>query len=558
MVARVFNLIYKEIKGLHQAAYVLALFTLASQLLAIVRDRVLAHQFGAGAELDIYYAAFRIPDLLFVLFASVLSVYVLLPFVARAFAAGQTVARDLLSQMFSLFLVTYSVIAIVVWLLAPMLAELLYPGFTPEMLDKVVVIMRLLLLQPLFLGISTLFGVVTQMNHRFIVYAISPLVYNLGIIVGATYFYSWFGLAGLGWGVVLGALGHLLIQVPFVGRTGLFPHLTFLYNLPLLLQVAAVALPRAITLSLTQLQLTFFVFLASIMAIGSVTVTQFAHNLYAVPLSIIGVSYSVAAFPTLTLLLTEKKHAEFVSYVITALRHIIFWTLPTIALVIVLRAHIVRIILGSGEFGWDATRLTAAVLAVFVVALALQSILLVILRAFYAGGKARLPLILMAIGTGIGTIASFILYRWFLSDPTVLESFASLFRLSGVAGAEVLAIPLGFVLGVLVEFVLMLVAFRRVFDVSWRPLIRPTTVALCAATAGGIATYAVLNFVVEGVNQAKFIGVLLQGATAGIAGVAVIIATYFVLRSPELSEVYRSIKARLTKSEVVAPQSDVL
>jgi hypothetical protein len=164
----------------------------------------------------------------------------------------------------------------------------------------------------------------------------------------------------------------------------------------------------------------------------------------------------------------------------------------------------------------------------------------------------------MAIGTGLGTLSAFVLYQWFLSDPVTLAFFAALFRLSGVVGAEVLAIPLGFVLGVVIEFVLMMIAFRRVFSASWRPLLRPVVVAFCAAVAGGITTYGVLNFVVEGVNQATFIGVLLQGASAFVAGVTVIIATYFVFRSPELSEVYRSIKARLIRSEVVAPQADVL
>lgn len=558
MVARVFNLIYKEIKGLHQAAYVLALFTLASQFLAIFRDRVLAHRFGAGETLDIYYAAFRVPDLLFVLFASVLSVYVLLPFVVRASTEGKEAAKNLLSQLFSLFLVAYVIIAMVVWLLAPYLAFTLFPGFSEAMQGELIVVMKILLLQPLLLGVSTLLGVVTQMHHRFIVYAISPLIYNVGIIIGAVYLYDWFGVSGLAGGVILGALGHVLVQLPFVWKTGLAPRITWLYNLRPLSGILKVAIPRAITLSLTQLQLTFFVFLASIMSVGSVTIMQFANNLYAVPLSIIGVSYSVAAFPTLTALLTENKTKEFSEYVLTALRHIIFWGLPTIALIIVLRAHIVRIILGSGAFDWDATRLTAAVLAIFVLALVLQSMLLVILRAFYAGGRANLPLVLMTIGTGIGTASAFVLYWWFLLDITVLQAVSQLFRLGDVSGSAVLAIPLGFVVGVLFEFVLMAMAFQRVFVVSWSPLLRPAIVAFCAACAGGVATYGMLQFVVEGVNQTKFIGVFLQAGAAALAGIGMIIATYYVFRSPELSEIYRSFRARLLKTEVVAPQPDVL
>ena len=121
MVRHVLNIVYKEVRGLHQAAYVLGLFAFGSQLLALVRDRLLAHQFGAGYELDLYYAAFRIPDLMYVLFASTLSVYVLIPFVARARESkrGNKEASDILSQVFSLFLIFYSVLALCIWFFAP-------------------------------------------------------------------------------------------------------------------------------------------------------------------------------------------------------------------------------------------------------------------------------------------------------------------------------------------------------------------------------------------------------------------------------------------------------
>ena len=127
MVRRVLGIVYREIRGLHQAAYVLALFTLGSQLLALVRDRMLAHEFGADASLDIYYAAFRIPDLLYVLFASTLSVYVLIPFVSRyQHGANEAAGVRLLSQIFSLFLIAYSAIACFVMLFAPAIASLLF------------------------------------------------------------------------------------------------------------------------------------------------------------------------------------------------------------------------------------------------------------------------------------------------------------------------------------------------------------------------------------------------------------------------------------------------
>ena len=558
MVTRVLNLFYREIRGLHQAAYILALFALASQILAIVRDRILAHQFGAGSELDVYYAAFRIPDLLFVLFASVLSVYVLLPFVTKAKTTSDKAAQSVLSQMFSLFLVGYIVIAAVTFLAAPAMASFIFPGFPPEAQREAVMLLRILLLQPLLLGISSLLGVVTQMGHRFIIYALSPLLYNIGIIFGAAVLYPLFGMAGLAYGVVLGAFLHCVIQLPLVATSDLRFGFTRSIDFKTIRDIAKVAIPRAITLSLSQIMLLVLVMMATTMTVGSVAVLQFAFNLQSVPLAIIGMSYSVAAFPTLASLLADKKQTEFNTYVLTALRHVIFWSTPVVVLVIVLRAQLVRVLLGSGSFDWADTRLTAAALAIFVVSLLAQSILLLIVRAFYAGGYTRLPLIVTLVGTVFSGAFAYVLYVWFQHSPTAQIFFTSLFRLENVAGSEVLMLPLGYALGVIIEVIMMLIFAGRTFGIQLRSLAKPFTIALVASITGGLFAYATLLFIVEGVNQNTFIGILIQGAVAGIFGLLGVIIAYRLLGSPEMHEIYMAFKRKVVKSEIVTPQPDLL
>jgi len=558
MVARVINLFYKEIRGLHQAAYVLALFTLASQILALVRDRILAYQFGAGHELDIYYAAFRIPDLLYVLFASVLSVYVLLPFVYRARQDGNEAGRLVLSQMFTIFLVVYIMVSVITIIIAPTLVTYFFPGFSVTSYDEVVLLLRILLLQPLLLGISSLFGVVTQLQHRFVIYAISPLVYNVGIILGAVVLYPFFGLVGLVLGVVLGALGHMAVQIPLVIRSRLTFTLVFNIDWKLMHEIAKVAVPRAITLSLNQILLIVLVSLASLMSVGSVSVLQFAYNLQSVPLAIIGMSYSVAAFPTLAELLAQKKHQEFNNFVVTALRHIIFWSLPIITLVIVLRAQIVRVLLGSGSFDWHDTRLTAAVLGLFIVSLTAQSVLLLLVRAFYAGGQTRIPFILTLVGTIVGSFSAYGFYFYFQSSSYFRYQIANIFRLNDVSGTEVLTLPLGFTIGVLVQVVLMMFFLTKTFGLSLRLLGKEFVIALLAAFSGGVFAYLTLIFVVEGINQETFIGIFIQGLSASVVGIGGIIITYYLLDSTELNEIHRSFKVKLFKTDVVAPQPDVI
>ncbi len=556
MVKRVFNLVYREVRGLHQAAYILALFAFGSQILAIVRDRLLAHNFGAGIELDLYYAAFRIPDLLFVLFASVLSIYVLLPFVNRSVEEGGSAAgAAVLSQVFTLFLWVYVAIAGVLAASAPLYVQHVFPGFT-DRYDELVLLLQLLLIQPFLLGLSSLCGVVTQMNHRFILYALSPLLYNIGIIFGITVLYPSFGLTGLVLGVVVGAIGHVLVQIPFVTKSKYAFSLVPRINFSLMRQVLAVSIPRALTLSVNQIVLLVLIGMASVMAVGSVSVFQFAFNLQSVPLAIIGVSYSVAAFPTLSNLFARRDQQGFNTQLLTALRHIIFWSVPIIGLVVVLRAQIVRVLLGSGEFDWGDTRLTAAMLAIFVFSLVAQAILLLLIRAFYAGGKTVLPLI-VALGGGVASIMLAVVFHGFyLNLPTIQYYFDSLLRLENVAGTEVLVLAFAFVCGQFLQLAILLTLSVKTFSISYRPLLWLATEATLAALAGGITAYVTLAFLVDGINQETFVGIMIQGLVAGVMGVFAVVLTYLATGAPELREITRSFQIKLLKTEIIAPQEE--
>lgn len=556
MVKRVFRFVYQEVRGLHQAAYILALFAIGSQILAVVRDRLLAHTFGAGTELDLYYAAFRIPDLLFVLFASVLSIYVLLPFVNSYTEKEDSMAgKRILSQVFTLFLIVYVLIAGALALAAPWYVDYVFPGFTTQS-SELVMLLRILLLQPFLLGVSSLCGVVTQINHRFILYALSPLLYNLGIILGIAVLYPMCGLLGLGAGVVLGAIGHLAIQVPFVVGTKYAFTAVYTIDWKVIKSILAVSIPRALTLSVNQLVLLALISIASVMTVGSVSVFQFAFNLQSVPLAIIGMSYSVAAFPTLSSLYYKKDHQGFSNQLLTALRHIIFWSLPIIGLVIVLRAQIVRVLLGSGEFDWGDTRLTAAMLAIFVVSLFAQAILLLLIRAFYAGGRTALPLF-VAVFSGSVSVGLAFWFRSLYEQHSMWQEYLnSVFRLSEVAGAEVLVLAFAFVLGQILQLIILLVLSAKSFGIKYGSLFTLVLQASIAACAGAISAYITLAFVVEGVNQETFVGISLQGVTAGMVGLWAIILTYLVTRSPELNEIHRSFQAKIFKTDIIAPQDE--
>lgn len=556
MVRRMLDIVYREVRGLHQAAYVLALFAVGSQFLALVRDRLLAHQFGAGADLDIYYTAFRIPDLLFVLFASSLSVYVLIPFVSKASDKERADNHNILSQVFTLFLVVYSATAVGLYFAMPYISPIIFPGIADQ--ETLISLSRLLLLQPFLLGISSLFGVVTQLGHRFVLYAISPLVYNLGIIIGIVIFYPMIGLPGLAVGVVIGALAHLLVQWPFVRGSGFKISLTGTFDRAKLGELFSLSLPRAMTLSMQQLVMLVLLGLASAMAAGSVSVFQFAHNLYSVPLAVIGVSYSVAAFPVMSELWSRGQRDEFNLHIVTALRHIIFWSLPAVALIIVLRAQLVRVVLGSGAFDWGDTRLTAAVLALLALSLLAQAINLVAIRAFYAGGRTTIPFVVTLIGSILALVFAYCFYLIYAGNDGIATTVAYYMRLEGVAGSEVLSLAFGYALAVLLQSIMLIWLLAYTFRVSLLSVGRSFIFAFGAACVGGLFAYVALNFIVEGIDQERLIGIFIQGLLSGVAGIFGAAMTYSWFQSPELDEVMGSFQKKLLKTDVVAPQEDVL
>jgi len=377
MVRRFLNFFQRELIGLHEAAFILGFSALLSQLLALLRDRLLAGSFGAGQALDIYYAAFRVPDLLYVSLGSFVSVTVVLPFLLKHLEAGRRqLAENLLADLLSHFLGFMLLATVGAYFLMPYLLAFVVPGFTVAERLELLPLARILLLSPLLLGLSNLFANITQSSRKFFLYALSPVLYNLGIIFGIIFLYPRWGLAGLVWGVVLGAFFHLAIQWPVLYRgpvTLCFPMIWRRSGVEWR-KIFLLSWPRTLTLSANQFVTMVLMALASYLTVGSIAVFNFSYHLQATIVAIIGVSYSVAAFPTLVRLFSNGDRRPFIRQMTVTIRHIIFWSLPALTLAIVLRAQIVRVILGTGKFNWDDTRLTAAALAVFLISVTAQSL----------------------------------------------------------------------------------------------------------------------------------------------------------------------------------------
>lgn len=543
------KILHREVRGLHEAAYLLGLFAILSQFLALVRDRLLAANFGAGESLDIYYAAFRIPDLIFVGIASIVSVYVLIPFIAEK--KGDKDVKEFISGIFSFFALMIISVSAVVFVFTPQITGFLFPGI--ENNETLVLLTRVLLLQPILLGISNLFASITQVNQRFILYAVSPLLYNLGIIIGIIFLYPLYGIVGLVYGVVLGAALHMTIQIPFITKKKLLPRLK-IFNVKEVMSVITLSIPRTITLSANQIVLLVMIAVASVMETGSITIFNFSLNLQSVPLAIIGVSYSVAAFPTLAQLFTNGSRDEFVLQINAAMRHIIFWSVPAIAFIVVLRAQIVRVILGSGQFDWSDTRLTAAALALFVISLTAQAIVLLLVRGYYASGNTKKPLVISLFSAAVSLGSVFYLIMVFTESVRFQTFMESLLRVEGISGTVVLMLPLAYSIGVVVNALLLLRFFQKDFGGLTTSLSNVFWKAVFASFGAGTVSYYLLTVLDDVFDINTFLGIFSQGFIAGISGVLVLYLLLQVVRSRELKEVSKSIHHRFWKTKAIFPE----
>jgi putative peptidoglycan lipid II flippase len=463
-------------------------------------------------------------------------------------------------DIFTFFSALIIVVALAAFFLIPAFSSVLFKGFSGDALEQVVRLSRILLLSPIFLGVSNLFGSLTQAYNRFLIYAFAPVVYNASIIFGILILGERFGLGieGVAWGVAIGSLLHMAIQVPFVLKIGLMPRLRSRVSLESVRKVVTLSFPRTITLSLNHVATIFLVSLASLMAAGSISIYTFSLNISSVPLSIIGVSYSLAAFPTLSRHFSSNNMAAFVEQMSTTVRHIIFWSMPVMALFIVLRAQIVRVLLGAGNFDWNDTRLTAASLAIFALSVLAQSLLLLFVRAFYSAGHTKKPLLINLSSTLVLILSAYAFTKLYYAYPSLGYFVSALFKVDDVPGTVVMMLPLGYTVGTIINAIVHWVGFERDFGRFGKEVYHTLFVSLAASVFVGLGAYVGLNITASWFDTGHLWSVFLHGLVSGLMGLMVGILTLWLLKSRELAEFWRTLHQKFWQAEAVAENPEIV
>ncbi len=559
MVSKILKLLNRESQGINEAALLLGLFTFVSQMLGLVRDRFLATYLGAGAHLDLYYAAFKIPDFLYVSVATLAAITVLLPYLSEKFGAGDEAghirARAFLDQVFTALLAFLVALSVLLFILMPWLAKLVAPGFDAASLHTLTMLSRIMLLQPIIIGVSNMLSSVTQMFKKFFVTALSPVFYNLGIIFGIVALYPVFGVKGLAYGVILGAVFHLVIQIPVLVAHGFTPRLTWNVNFSEIRSIVFTSIPRTVGLSMSSFTALILTSIASTLGSGSISIFNLTNNMLNVPIGIVGISYSVASFPTLVRFFNTNERDKFAEHILNATRKIIFWSVPITVLFVVLRAQIVRVILGSHSFTWDNTRLAAASLALLVIGLVCQSLVHLFVRGYYATGNTKKPLIMNFLGEILTVILAFVFIAMFRHVPAFTNFFVDALRLQGVSDLPLLALPLAFSIGNIFNYFALWWIFKKDFpEASAYPIMRTTMQTITASVVMGAITYGALNILVIIFNQNRFWGILAQGFFAGIIGAVVFVIVLTMIKNKDIEEFTGTLKRKFWKAPVVIDQ----
>lgn len=530
MIKRLFS---GQINSITIAAVLVATSSTVSRFLGIFRDRILAGEFGAGDTLDVYYAAFRIPDLIFNLLVLGALSAGFIPVLTSLIKNPVNKIRDKITgkdneeawlfvsnllNILVIFLLALSVLGVV---FAPALTKLLAPGFSAEKQLLTANLTRIMFLSPIFLGISSVLGGILQSFKRFFVYSLSPILYNIGIIIGALYLVPIWGIYGLAWGVVIGAFFHMVIQLPTVVNLGFKYKLSFGFKNKNIRKVSIMMIPRTMSLAISQINLVVITMIASTLAAGSLTIFNLANNLQSFPIGIFGISFAIAAFPTLSAVAFQRK--ELVKNFSNTVRQILFFMVPATVLLITLRAQIIRVILGSGNFDWQDTLLTIDTLGFFAISLFAQGLIPLLIRMFYARHNSKTPFI-------IGLVSAF---------ANVILSLYLAPRM-GVAG-----LALGFSIANILNFVLLwLFLHSEIGDMDENRILFSTVKFSAAAVACGVAVQGIKLVIWPYIDMTKLWGVLSQGLAAGIFGFFVYLAVCALFKSEELFHFYEAIKCR--------------
>jgi len=429
-------------------AAILSVLTFGSYLGGLVRDRIFARTFGVGSELDLYNAAFVLPEVLLdVLVESGLAAAFVPIFLALRSDEGADAANRFARTVLTGAVGLMGVTAVLLFVFAEATTDLIAPGFGTQQHALYVDLFRVMLLTPILFAASLTLGNVLLAEQRFVWYGLAPLLYNAGIVAGTVVLAPSIGIFGPAVGAVLGAILHLGSRLVGLRRSAFRIGLAASFSMPAMRQFVRLMVPRMVSQPIESTTFLFFTRVASGLAAGSVTAVSFARNFQSVPVTVIGIAFALAVFPALSTAHAEGDRRRFVRLLATNLLSIVGLTALAAVVLAVGGRLLIGTFLGGGAMSDDDVSRTALVLAAFTVAIPFESVTHLLSRAIFATRHTLLQVLASLASLVVNVVATLIL----------------------LPSTDVLAIPLGFAIGQAAKVGLLAVALGvRLRATAWR------------------------------------------------------------------------------------------
>ncbi len=413
------------------AAMLTGVITLGGSLLGIVRNALLASKFGASGNLDVYYAAFRLPDFVYNIFIMGAISAAFIPIFSEYWQERKEDAWEFANSIIVIIGLFVGCLAGGIMIFSRPLLRYFFRGFSPSQLNMAVLMTRIMMIQPILLGISTVISSILKVFKLFLASALAPLMYNLGIIIGILFFVPIWGLKGLAGGVVLGAVMHILIQIPALRETGYRWHFRFSFLKKMrkgLQKMVMMAIPRSLAIITFQIFLFGVTAIATMLKEGSLAIFNFASTIQNLPQTVFALSFATAVFPTLADLHVKKKSRQFEVIARDNILQVLFFLIPISFWFIIFREPIVRLLLGYGKFDWVATTKTIQVFSILSIGMIFQGINVLLLRIFFARKDVLRPFLASLISYSGGLILCYGLSRqWGILGLTVAVTLTYFF-----------------------------------------------------------------------------------------------------------------------------------
>jgi len=510
------NLISKENSSILSAAAVIMFATLISALLGFIRTRLLIQYFFDDKSiLDVFWAAFRIPDTVFQIFIVGALSSAFIPVFSRYLekekrAEASMVASSMMNTVVGIMLIL--TLGIFIW--AEPLSRLVAGGFTTDQIIQMVKLTRIMAGAQIIFGFSSFLTGIIQSHKRFLVPAFAPSLYNIGIILGTVFFSHSLGILGPALGVIIGAFLHLIAQIPLAYKLG-FSYRPIIRNHPAIREMSGLMLPRMITLSLSQIEQTVLIAFSSWLSSGTVTIITIAQQLTNLPIRLIGVTIGQASLPFFAKETAKNNLKGLAKMVNDSILQMLYLALPASAIVLVLRIPLVRLAYGAGSFPWSETVTTGKLVAMFAMAIAAGSLSHIIIRVFYAMSDTKTPFIINAISTIINVGLSY--YLLFIVKTGII----------GMAFAITVADIL--------ETTILTIVLYHLAQFSLTEIIKPFLKMFLAAVITTISLWVPLRVLDQLIfDTTHTINLIILTIVVVIVGLAVYIFTSYLLRIREL------------------------